>query len=169
MRNSTPKTQYLDNVKNSYKLAAHKKICHLRCAEWMNRKFTEETQASKKHVKRCPNLSVSVELEMRAATSLWTGESLKSIHNECPQACGGARLLVPSVRGIKMVQLLWRAIRQHLVNLKIIILTLYNVILSKLKERRGAVPVTWSVHGSAWLCPSGTCLSNLKRIITYGD
>lgn len=47
----------------------------------MNRTFTEETQASNKHVKRCSNLSVSMELEMKATTSCLTLLRLTNTRN----------------------------------------------------------------------------------------
>lgn len=43
----------------------------------MNRTFTEETQASNKHVRRCSTLSVSMELEMKATTSRHTPQTDK--------------------------------------------------------------------------------------------
>lgn len=59
-----------------------------------------------------------------------------------------------------MVHLPRRASGQHLVKLKTPVPVLYNLILSKLKGRGCAVLATRSVPGSAWLCPSGSLLSN---------
>lgn len=70
----------------------------------MNRKFTGETQASNRHVKRCSLLVGKQGGEMKAGTSYphfsdW--QIIEIYRSRVSLRVWGSRLLVPSVRGLK--------------------------------------------------------------------